>query len=66
MREKVVRYFKITRLVLSGALVGIAMGNILGIDASAFVMLGDQSKEFFNALAGAGVTAAILKAVHIV
>lgn len=66
MYEKTVKNFKIARLVLSGALVGIAVGNILGLDASAIVTFGDQSKEFFNAIAGAGVTAAVLKAVHIV
>jgi len=66
MYEKAIQNFKIARLVLSGALVGIALGNLLGIDASALVNLGDQSKELLNAMAGASVTAAILKAVHIV
>lgn len=67
MHEKTIRNLKITRLLLSGALVGIAMGNILGLDASVLLdLVGDQSKELVNAVAGASVTAIVLKAVHMV
>lgn len=48
------------RLLCSGAIVGIAVGNMLGIDLSAHI-----PTDMVTGFAGAGAAAIALKLVHI-
>lgn len=55
------------RLVLCGGIVGVSLGNILGIDVSALIPALDSSlREYINAGMGAATTAVVLKALHVV
>ena len=55
------------RLVLCGGIVGVSLGNILGIDISVLSPWLDSSlREYLNAGMGAVTTAFILKLLHVV
>lgn len=55
------------RLVLCGGIVGVSLGNILGLDASLLIPALDSSlREHINAGAGAAITAVVLKVLHVV
>ena len=55
-----------TRLVLCGGIVGVSMGNILGIDVSVIMPVLDSSlREYINAGVGAATTAALLELLHV-
>lgn len=55
------------RLVLCGGIVGVSLGNILGIDVSVLMPLLDSSlREYINAAVGAATTAVLLKLLHVV
>lgn len=48
------------RLLFSGAIVGVAVGNLVGVDLSAYL-----PTDLVTGAAGAGVTAVALKLVHL-
>lgn len=50
----------LTRLLLSGAIVGVALGNLFGVDLSAYL-----PTDLVTGVAGASVAAVAMKVVHI-
>lgn len=51
----------LARLLVSGAIVGIALGNLLGLDFSGFL-----PTDLVTSVAGAAGTAVIFKIVHLI
>jgi len=55
------------RLVLCGGIVGVSLGNILGVDMSIWTpSLDSLVREYLNAGVGAFATALLLKIWHVV
>lgn len=54
---------KLARLLLAGAVVGVAIGNLLGVPLP---NVGNVPPDLFSGAAGAAMTAVVFKLVHLV